>query len=208
MEMKIRALICFIAVFAVCAFAGAHQEDLLIDDFETPVSGGPDGTVDFGAGNGSSIEVAASSDIRYSGNQSLKLTYDAVSGGYMWAARGFDLDAKNAAWLLNPEDIDWNEYDALSFYMYGADSKTWIAFDIKDSGNEMWRLMIEDNFKGWKRIICPFGEFYSRGDWQPDNADVNAQLDFPIKSFQFEPRPEIKNTLYFDYVQLIKQGRN
>lgn len=200
--MKKRVLICFIAVFAAGACAGAHQEALLIDDFEAPVSGGPDGTVDFGAGGGSSVEVAASSDIKYSGNQSLKITYDAVSGGYMWVARGFDLDAKNAAWLLKPEDIDWKEYNAISFYMYGGDSKAEIAFDIKDSGNEMWRFMLTDDFKGWKRIVCPFGEFYARGDWQPDNADKNAELNFPLRSFQFEPRPETKGAFYFDYVEL------
>jgi len=203
--MKIRVLICFIAVFAVCAFVWAQQGGLLIDDFETSSSGGPDGTIDFGAGGSSSIEVTASSEIKYSGNQSLKVTYDAVSGGYMWVARGFDLDAKNAAWLLKPEDIIWDKYGAIAFYMYGDDSKAVIAFDIKDSGNEMWRFMITDDFKGWKRIICPFGEFYARGDWQPDNADKNAELDFPVKSFQFEPRPEVKSTLYFDYVELIKK---
>jgi len=38
---------------------------------------------------------------------SLKVTYDAVPGGYMWIARGFGLDAKNTAWLVKNEDIKW-----------------------------------------------------------------------------------------------------
>jgi len=65
--------------------------------------------------------------------------------------------------------------------------------------------MIEDNFKGWRRIICPFNEFFPRGDWQPDSADKNANLDFPIKSFQFEPRPESKGGVYFDDLELTRK---
>ena len=89
--------------------------------------------------------------------------------------------------------------------MYGSDSKTKVAFDIKDNGNEMWRFMLEDNFKGWKQIVCPFKDFFARGDWQPNSADKNYTLDFPIKSFQFEPLPEAKGALYFDDVRLLEK---
>jgi hypothetical protein len=123
----------------------------------------------------------------------------------MWIARGFDLDAKNAAWLIRPADIDWSKLNAISFYVYGSDSKANIAFDIKDNGYEVWRFMVEDNFVGWQKIVCPFNEFFVRGDWQPNNADKNATLDFPLKSFQFEPLPEAKGTLYFDSVELVSK---
>lgn len=195
----------FIFIFSIIIPCLAQTEGLLIDDFEGVISGGPDGTVDFGAGGGSSVEVTAATDIRHSGNQSMKVVYNAVPGGYMWIARGYGLDAKNAVWRVFPEDIKWNEYNALSFYVYGGDSKTKVAFDIKDNGNEMWRFLLEDNFEGWKQAICPFNEFFARSDWQPDSADKNATLDFPIKAFQFEPRPEAKGTLYFDEVELIKK---
>jgi hypothetical protein len=122
----------------------------------------------------------------------------------MWMARGVNLDARNAQWLVKPEDIKWSEYNTFSFYMYGSDAKTKVAFDIKDNGNEIWRFMVEDNFIGWKQVVCPFSAFFARDDWQPDNADKNATLDYPIKSYQFEPRPEAKGTLYFDTVELIK----
>lgn len=178
---------------------------LLIDDFEGAISGGPEGTVDFGAGGGSSVDVKADKAIKHGGSQSLKVIYDAVAGGYMWVARGFRLDAKYANWLVKPEDIKWNEFNAIAFYMYGSDSKAKIAVDLKDNGSEMWRFMIEDNFAGWKQVVCPFAEFYARGDWQPNAADKNANLDFPIQSYQFEPRPEAKGTLYFDDVELIKK---
>ncbi len=202
--MKITTyVLCF--VFCVFASCFAQEKGLLLDDFEKAISGGSDGTVDFGAGGGSSIEVTAAQDIKQSGRQSLKLIFDAVPGGYMWVARGFNLDAKNADWLIKPEDIDWQRYNAFSFYMYGNDSKAQIAFDIKDSGNEIWRFMLEDNFKDWKQIVSPFSEFFARTDWQPDNTDKNANLDFPIESFQFEPRPQSKGVVYFDTVELIKK---
>lgn len=197
--------LCLIFILSMIALSFAENKNLVIDDFEGVISGGPDGTADFGAGNGSQVEVTAATDIKYSGNQSLKVNYDAVSGGYMWVARGYSLDVKNSGWLIKPEDIKWNEYNAISFYMYGSESKTKTAFDIKDNGNEMWRFIVEDGFKGWKRIILPFNDFFARGDWQPNNADKNATLDFPIKSFQFELLPEAKGVLYFDGVELMKK---
>lgn len=193
-----------IMILSLGIFCCAQEDNLLIDDFENSVSGGPEGTVDFGAGGGSWVDVRSDTNIKNSGKQSLKVTYESMAGGYMWIARGFGLDAKNTGWLVKPEDIDWAKFTAISFYMYGSDSKAGIALDIKDNGNEMWRYSLEDNFSGWKKITCPFNEFFVRSDWQPDSADRNATLDFPIKSFQFEPRPEAKGTLYFDTVELSK----
>lgn len=197
---KVILAICFIFICSVVTFA--QGQDLLIDDFEGSITSGPEGTVDCGAGGGSSVMVSASTEVKNSGVQSLKVEYDAVTDGYMWVARGFGLDSRNAGWLLKPESIEWPKYRAISFYVYGSDSKATIAIDIKDNGSEMWRYLFEDNFKGWKQITCPLDEFFPRGDWQPDAADKNANLDFPVRSYQFEPRPEAKGTLYFDSVTL------
>jgi hypothetical protein len=188
------ALVCF-----------AEEKSLLIDDFEVDVSGGPAGTVDFGAGNGSSVQVTADKDIKNSGDQSIKVVYDAVKGGYIYVARGFGLDAGKANWLVKPEDIKWVDYSAISFYMYGTDSKTQVAFDIKDNGSEIWRYIVTDDFTGWKRIVCSFDKFVVRSDWQPQNADNNGKIDYPIKVFQFEPMSESKGTLYFDTVGLVRK---
>jgi len=200
-------LIYLFLAFVLCLGAACFAQDkgLLIDDFEGAISGGAEGTVDFGAGNGSSVEVTAATDIKYSGKQSMKVNYNAVKGGYIYVAKGFGLDAKNAAWLVKPEAIDWKKYNAISFYMFGSDSKAKLAFDVKDSGNEIWRFLFDDNFKGWKQIVCPFTGFFVRGDWQPAAADKNAVMDFPIKSYQFEPLPESKGTLYFDEVKLVEK---
>jgi len=200
-------ILCF-AVIALLFMSGACSagsgQALLIDDFENPVSAGPDGTVDFGSGGGSSLEVKAGLDIKYSGNQSLEAVYDAAAGGYMWIARGFELDSRNAGWLVKPDRIKWKKYAAISFYMYGNGSNSSIAFDIKDKGNELWRFMVTDDFKGWKKVVCPFKYFFCRGDWQPGSADKNSKLDFPLKSFQFEPKAVSKGTLYFDCVELTR----
>ncbi|MFH1678989.1 MAG: carbohydrate binding domain-containing protein [Candidatus Omnitrophota bacterium] len=207
MKRKTILLILVISLFCVFSFVQAQEPGgLLIDSFEGIIKGGIDGTVDFGAGNGSSVDVSASTDIKYCGEQAIKVAYNAASGGYIWIGRGYGLDAAGAgAWEVLPNDINWPEYSAISFYMYGQNSSRFIAFDIKDAGSEMWRFMVQDNFSGWKQVVCSFPEFYARGDWQPSTADKNANLDFPLKSFQFEPRPEGQGVLYFDCVELIKQ---
>lgn len=183
--------------------AFAKEEVLILDDFEGPITSE---TVDFGTGRGSTLEVSSDKNIKFSGEQSLKASYDAIAGGYMWIARAYDLDAKKAgAWLVLPQDINWQDFSAIAFYMYGSNSHTLIAFDVKDNGNEMWRFMVEDNLSGWKQIICPFEKFFARSDWQPQNSDRNSVLDFGLKSFQFEPLPVGKGVIYFDCVELIKK---
>lgn len=200
-----RFILALAVVTLAVAPAFAQDNNLLIDDFEIAVSGGPDGTVDFGAGSGSSVEVTSASDIKQWNNMSIKVTYDAVPGGYMWIARGFGLDVKNTAWLVKNSDIKWQDYKAIAFYMYGSASKAQIAFDLKDSGGEIYRFITQDDFEGWKQIVCPFDGFMARSDWQPDSADKNDVMDFPIKSYQFEVLAPAKGTLYFDKVELIKK---
>ncbi|MFA6350176.1 MAG: carbohydrate binding domain-containing protein [Candidatus Omnitrophota bacterium] len=192
-----------IAFFAVPCFA--EDKILVIDDLEIGVTGGAEGTVDFGAGNGSTVKVASASESFHSGKLALKITYDAVAGGYIFVARGEGLDAKNAGWDIAPDKIDWSKYKAIAFHMYGNDSKNQIAFDFKDKGNEIWRYMITDDFKGWKQVVCPFDQFVARSDWQPDSAEKNTAIDFPLKNYQVEPLPESKGVFYFDTVELIEK---
>jgi hypothetical protein len=85
---RFRPFLIFVFVLALTGFCFAQGQGLLLDDFEGKIIGGSDGTVDFGAGGGSAVEVVAANDIKYSGGQSLKVNYNAVSGGYMWIARG------------------------------------------------------------------------------------------------------------------------
>lgn len=200
-----KLLLVLAAMALITEISFAQQENaLVLDDFEGVISGGPEGTVDFGAGNGSVVQVSAATDIKYSGSQSVKVDYDAIAGGYIYVAKGSGLDAKNAGWLVKPEDIDWKAYKAIAFYMYGSDSRVEVAVDVKDGGGELWRFIIKDDFTGWKQIVCPLAEFYARSDWQPETADKNGTMDFPLKHYQFEPLPEAKGVLYFDEVELVK----
>lgn len=181
------------------------SEQLLLDSFEGEISSD---TVDFGAGPNSSIKVEASKQIKICGEQSLKVEYKLAPSSYMWVARGFNLDVKGAnRWLVSPEEIDWRRYNAFSFYMYGQNSQGAVAFDIKDAKNEMWRFVVRDDFTGWKKIICSWDKFFSRQDWQPDNAYTDQVLDFPIISFQFEPRLVGEGVYYFDCVSLVRVGK-
>ena len=200
----------FIAAFLLLRFVGLgyaqEANELLLDDFEGVISSGESGTVDFGSGGGSTVEVKASQEIKHHGEQSLAVKFEALMGGYMWIARGYELTVKGAGkWLVEPKDIDFTKYNALSFYMYGANSKNQVAVDIVDNGGEYWRYLTEDNSAGWKEVVIPFKDFFCRGDWQPGKADKNGELNFPFKAFQFEPRPQGKGTIYFDYVRLVKK---
>ncbi|MDP2904929.1 MAG: carbohydrate binding domain-containing protein [Candidatus Omnitrophota bacterium] len=193
-----------IILLSVCSPACAQEKTLLLDDYEGPINGGPVGTVDFGAGNGSTVEVTADTEIKKSGSQSLKIDYIAMPGGYIWVSKGYGLPALNSSWLVKPEDINWQKYKAFSFYMYGMGSGATIAFDIRDANDEVWRYLVKDRAKGWMRAVLPFAEFNQRDDWQPSTAVKNNILDFPISSYQYEPR-ESQGALHFDRVELIEK---
>jgi len=198
-----RASILFLAVTTLFLFSCSYApEDILLDSFEGKLD---KSTVDFGASENSYVEVEASKDKKVCGEQALKIVYKLKPSGYMWVARGFNLDVENAHWVVKPEEINWHRYNAVSLYMYGANSGGVVAFDIKDKGREMWRALIDDDFSGWKEITIPFNEFFPRKDWQPNDADNNEVLDFPIMSFQFEPRLPGEGVYYFDCVKIIRK---
>lgn len=189
--MKKLILICFIYFIAVgMGCAQDAKKVLVLDDFELDIIAGPAGTIGSENGNGSTVEVSADKVNKKSGGQSLKITYDAVSGGFIRVARSFK------------SDIDWTNYGAISFYLLGAGLGTKIEFDVKDANDEIFRFMVTDDLKDWKLVVCPFDQFFARGDLQPANAMANAALDFPIKSFQFEPIAVAKGTINIDEVAL------
>jgi hypothetical protein len=186
---------------AGCVNAQEAKTAFLLDDFEGSIVSGQ--TVDAGAGNGSAVTVSADTQEKRSGDQSLKIDYDAVSGGYMWIARGYNLDVKGAAlWSAEPEKVNWAGYGAVSFYFKGSGSGAQMAFDIKDAGGEIFRFMVKDDAKDWKQVVCSFDQFFPRGDWQPETADKNGTLDFPVRSFQFEPIAIAKGVINVDEVSL------
>jgi hypothetical protein len=193
-------------ILLLCVVGCAPAKPLLIDSFEGPIN---KETVDFGASEGSAVNVTADTNIKMCGNQSLKVEYELKPSGYMWIARGYNLDVKGAAqWLVPPKDIPWRSYNAISVYVYGAKSGGVIAFDIKDAGQEVWRALIDDDFTGWKEVVLPIKNFFVRKDWQPQTATVNEKIDYPIMSYQFEPRLPGKGVYYFDCVTLVNAKGN
>ena len=192
----------------ICVFIGCAKvpDEVMIDSFEWPID---KETVDYGASEGSSVKVEADTQQKVCDAQSLKIEYELKPSGYMWIARGYGLDVKGAArWLIAPAEIKWKAYNAISLQIYGSNSGGVVAFDIKDAKGEIWRFIIDDDFSGWKEIICPFKDFFVRRDWQPDKATKNDLIDFPIMSFQFEPRLPGTGTFYFDCVKVVKAKQN
>lgn len=204
-----------IGILAVVMILGgrplfAGEGPLLLDSFEGKLE---KGTVDFGAKAGSTAEVTAAADEKACGGQSLKLTYNLEEGAYMFCARGQGLDVAGALWEgPAPEAINWNDYQAVSFQIKDTrldESEPGhlpgpIAFDVKDAGGEIWRFAVNVLRPGWQQITIPFAQFKVRDDWQPSTADGNRTLDFPVKSFQWEPRTPGAGVIYFDCVQLEK----
>ncbi|MEI8348605.1 MAG: carbohydrate binding domain-containing protein [Candidatus Omnitrophota bacterium] len=198
--LGILALGFFLLVAAGCS--SAPVESLLIDSFEGEIN---KQTIDYGTSEGTVLMVSADIQQKVCGEQSLKIEYDLKPSGYMWIARGYNLDVKSAAqWLITPQQIVWKKYNAISLQMYGSNSGSVVAFDIKDAGGEVWRFLIDDDFSGWKEIVCLFSGFFVRKDWQPETAQKNDTIDFPIMSFQFEPRLPGKGMYYFDCVKLVR----
>ncbi len=150
--------------------------EVLLDSFEGEIS---PKTVDFGSADNCLLKVTANKVLKVCGEQSLKIDYVLRPSGYMWIARGYNLDVKGAAkWNVSPQEINWKKYKIISLQMYGRNSEGVIAFDLKDSGGEIWRFLLDDDFAGWKEIACPINQFFPRKDWQPDTAEKNEVIDY------------------------------
>ena len=107
-------------------------------------------------------------------------------------------------WLIPPDEINWDEIKALSFFVYGQGSGVRIVCDIRDRDKEMWRVIFEDDLEAeWKQVICPLDEFFARSDWQPSDAVKNGVLDKPVMVFQFQVLTPSEGTIYIDHVELL-----
>ncbi|MCA9405267.1 MAG: hypothetical protein KC684_01930 [Candidatus Omnitrophica bacterium] len=197
--MKKSFLNAFLALSIIFIMSGCGQPGgTKLDSFEGEISRK---TVDYGSDANSVIDVVASSDAQC-GSQSLQINYDLAQEGYLFCARGYGLDVLNALWEAPmPDKVNWSKYQGISFQMLGQGKGT-IAFDVKDAGGEMWRFLVEDTTAGWREVVVGFDQFKVRTDWQPSTADGNKQLDFPIQSFQFEPKTLGEGSVSFDCVEL------
>lgn len=191
-----------------CLLSGAGLDEdrlLVIEDFEAAQAAGPGGSVAISSSAGSALEASAEELLAYSGRQSLKMSFTVKPGGYAWLAKDIDLSAANAGWQV-AEEIDWTQYTGIAFHMFGRGTKKTLAFDLQDTGGEIWRCLVKDESRGWSRKVCGFREFFCRTDWQPEDAAKNGRMDFPLLNFRFAPLPPYKGILYIDTVELIPRS--
>ena len=87
---------------------------------------------------------------------------------------------------LNPVQ-DWSDYDAISFWFYGENSKTMHEFEIQTAAGDDRRATFEDSFAGWRQIILPFSTFGAGGAYDLSAVDNWVfVLDGTVGSFQMD----------------------
>lgn len=202
MKRRIGWFFIFFLFFVTSISAQETSRVFLLDDFEGDITTGFAGTVDVAAENGARVEVSADTQNKVSGEQSLKIVYEAVTGGEIHVGRGYQLDAKAAGqWTDVPEEINWQQYGALSVWMLGEGQEAVIAFDIKDARGKVFRFLLMDDQTGWKQEICPFDQFKPvDGEWV--STPEEGFPVFPLMSFQLKPMAIAQGTILVDAVSL------
>ncbi len=169
----------------LAAFANTEFENVVFDDFESPVptkldrEGVPVGFSTFTDGT-STVEFSTTADYpplpaAASGNRVLRLDMDVQN----WAgfAHFFLYEDKEAAYWI---PYDWRGFAGIRFRLYGRNSGTGFFVDIIDNrlpdvpGDTAERYFYEftDDFEGWREIAIPFDAFVRKdiGNRAPDDG--------------------------------------
>jgi beta-glucanase (GH16 family) len=102
-------------------------------------------------------------------NTVLAVNYDITGwGGFTHALN----DGEN--WIA----MDWTDYNALSFWLYGANTGGVVQVDLFDNRNpefdgdtaERFYYRLADDYVGWRQWVIPFALFQRRTDFQPNGA--------------------------------------
>ena len=135
-------------------------------------------------------------------NTVLQVTYDIGSfGGFTHAL------TDGEEWVSQ----DWTEYDALEFWLYGANSEAMIQVEIFDNrapdavsdSAERFFYRFLDDFEGWQFFSIPFVDFERRSDWQPEGAPSDGLGLTEVHGYAFSfPAGVGEFTNYIDDVQL------
>lgn len=181
--------IAFAALSLVCTIGVGAQDDpvlpgLMLDDFE---AGLPTGAAEDGAGIGfipwgdqfENVTLAARQVLAGSAaalpagevapNTVLEIRFDITGwGGFTHAF------TDGTVWT----SMDWTDYNALSFWIYGGNTGGTVQIDLFDNRSadvpgdtaERYFFRIQDDFTGWRQFTIPFALFERRTDWQPGGA--------------------------------------
>ncbi|MDX2160275.1 MAG: family 16 glycosylhydrolase [bacterium] len=107
--------------------------------------------------------------------------------------------------------MDWRDYNAFSFWMYGTGSNGTLQFELADNLNrdfpgdsaERYLYRFIDDAAGWRQITIPFAALQRRTDYQPPGApDDGLGLD-QVSGYAFGlPSGIGASTILFDQVGL------
>ncbi len=156
---------------------------LIVDDFESPLRSGVEGTVAIGFNTfqdpNSSVAIAISATppapLPGAGtpNSVLQVNLNVVS--FAGFAHGFENATANQ-WVSQ----DWSAYEGFSFWIYGNNSGTTMFVDVLDNRNpgsttddaERWSVDVIDNFSGWKEVQLPFASMHRKeiGNGAPNDG--------------------------------------
>jgi beta-glucanase (GH16 family) len=160
------SLLCGFGLIAPAAPVWA-ADPIIVDNFETPLRAGLDGTIKIGFNTfqdpNSSVAIStAAPPAPVPGvsdpNSVLKLDLNVVS--FAGVTHGFENAAANQ-WVSQ----DWSAYEGISFWLYGTNSGIDLFVDVLDNRNspppttddaERWSVALKDNFSGWLEIKLPF----------------------------------------------------
>jgi len=208
LHMLIGTLALLACVYFYIDYLGLIKKNLLIDSFEGKI--GVD-TVDYGSSSDSSMTASSTKKYSQCGTHSMQLDYNLKKGGYVYCAKGSGVHLRRdsstwqtgqAGWRVHPDSIKWGDYRAFKISLRGTRGR--VAIDVKDSGGELLRKYVYLKKEGWNHFEIPFSKFSSRSDWQPETAVKNGMIDFPLNSFQIEPKSPGQGTLYVDCVTLLE----
>ncbi|MGE5483061.1 MAG: carbohydrate binding domain-containing protein [Bacteroidota bacterium] len=144
------------------------------------------------AGPASSIKITVVDDPTAHGQRALRI--DSVTKDW----NGVPISA------AGDKEFDWSDYRALSMWVYGTNSGVGFFVELNDKGEEHFRSpLIVDDFIGWKQIVIPFEEFLSRDDWQPDTADMDLEITWPIRDFQPFTGASGEGYILIDLIEVI-----
>lgn len=157
----------FTAASALAAAPALTTSLPLVDDFESGLPTGVDGTIAIGfvtfQDPNSTIAIAATNAPpapvpgATDPNNVLQMNVNVVS--FAGFAHAFENSTANQ-WV----NQDWSAYAGISFWLYGNNSNTTLFIDVLDNRNpdstkddaERWSVDFKDDFSGWKEIQIRF----------------------------------------------------